>query len=414
MADAARAPGSVLMTADTMGGVFSYAIELARALAARGVRTSLATLGGPLSAPQREAAGRVPGLAVFESSFRLEWMEDPWDDVARAGDWLLELEERLRPALIHLNGYAHGALDFRAPKLVVAHSCVLSWWAAVLGGEAPPRYDRYRREVARGLAAAPAVVAPTRAMLDALLRHHGPLPAGSRAEVIPNAADPARFAPRPKEELVLAVGRLWDQAKNIEALGEVAPHLPWPIQVAGSDVRPGGGAGAIPHPSLEHLGVLSPSAVAAALGRASIYAHPARYEPFGLSVLEAALSGCALVLGDIPSLREVWGDAALYVDPGDTEALRRALRTLIDAPGARREMAARARARALGFSPRRMARGYLRLYGELLGRGPSEEGRSPAREARSPARDAAVVLERRGTSGLAAALPAKKASAPCA
>ncbi len=31
---------------------------------------------------------------------------------------------------------------------------------------------------------------------------------------------------------------------------------------------------------------------------------PARYEPFGLSVLEAALSGCALVLGDIPSLRE--------------------------------------------------------------------------------------------------------------
>ncbi|MDC0678895.1 glycosyltransferase family 4 protein [Sorangium atrum] len=413
MADAARAPGSVLMTADTVGGVFSYAIELARALAARGVRTSLATLGGPLSAPQREAAGRVPGLAVFESSFRLEWMEDPWDDVARAGDWLLELEERLRPALIHLNGYAHGALDFRAPKLVVAHSCVLSWWAAVLGGEAPPRYDRYRREVARGLAAASAVVAPTRAMLDALLRHHGPLPAGSRAEVISNAADPARFAPRPKEELVLAVGRLWDQAKNIEALGEVAPHLPWPIQVAGSDVRPGGGASAIPLPSLERLGVLSPSAVAAALGRASIYAHPARYEPFGLSVLEAALSGCALVLGDIPSLREVWGDAALYVDPGDTEALRRALRTLIDAPGARREMAARARARALGFSPRRMARGYLRLYGELLGRGRSEQ-RSPAREARSPARDAAVVLERRGTSGFAAALPAKKASTPCA
>ncbi|WP_437895519.1 glycosyltransferase family 4 protein [Sorangium sp. So ce124] len=411
MADAARAPGSVLMTADTVGGVFSYAIELARALAARGVRTSLATLGGPLSGPQREAAGRVPGLAVFESSFRLEWMEDPWDDVARAGDWLLELEERLRPALIHLNGYAHGALDFRAPKLVVAHSCVLSWWAAVLGGEAPPRYDRYRREVARGLAAASAVVAPTRAMLDALLRHHGPLPAGSRTEVIPNAADPARFAPRLKEELVLAVGRLWDQAKNIEALGEVAPHLPWPIQVAGSDVRPGGGAGAIPHPSplpwLERLGELSPSAVAAALGRASIYAHPARYEPFGLSVLEAALSGCALVLGDIPSLREVWGDAALYVDPGDTEALRRALWTLIDAPGARREMAARARARALGFSARRMARGYLRLYGELLGRGPSEE-------ARSPARGAAEVLERRGTSGFAAAPPAKKASAPCA
>ncbi|XXX74560.1 glycosyltransferase family 4 protein [Sorangium sp. So ce134] len=381
MVDALHAPGSLLMTADTVGGVFSYALELARALAERGVRTSLAAMGGPLSGPQREAAGRVPGLAVFESSFRLEWMDDPWNDVARAGDWLLEIEERVRPDVIHLNGYAHGALGFRAPKLVVAHSCVLSWWAAVLGGEAPPEYDRYRREVARGLAAASAVVAPTQAMLDALVRHHGALAplACARAAVIPNAADPDRFAPGPKDDVILAVGRLWDQAKNIAALGEVAPRLPWPIQVAGSDVHPGGGSR--PLPSLEHLGVLSPSGVAAALARASIYAHPARYEPFGLSVLEAALSGCALVLGDIPSLREVWRDAALYVDPGDTEALRRALQALIDDPGRRREMASRARARAFDFSPRRMARRYLHLYGELL-RGSSGERRSPAREAR--------------------------------
>ncbi|KYF85429.1 glycosyl transferase family 1, partial [Sorangium cellulosum] len=328
MGDALHEPGSVLMTADTVGGVFSYAVELARALAEHGVRTSLATMGGPLSAAQREAIGRVPGLALFESAFRLEWMDDPWDDVARAGEWLLDIEERVRPDVVHLNGYAHGALGFRAPKLVVAHSCVLSWWAAVLGGEAPPQYARYRREVANGLASASAVVAPTQAMLDALRRHHGALSPfqRTRAVVIPNAADPERFAPRPKEDFILAVGRLWDQAKNVAALGEVAPHLPWPIRVAGSDIHPGGGAR--PVPSLEHLGVLSPSGVAAALARASICAHPARYEPFGLSVLEAALSGCALVLGDIPSLREVWRDAALYVDPGDAGALRRALRSL--------------------------------------------------------------------------------------
>jgi glycogen synthase len=54
--------------------------------------------------------------------------------------------------------------------------------------------------------------------------------------------------------------------------------------------------------------------------RASIYALPARYEPFGLSALEAALSGCALILGDIPSLREVWLEAAPYVSPDDESA----------------------------------------------------------------------------------------------
>ncbi|MGK4000263.1 glycosyltransferase family 4 protein [Sorangium sp. So ce1024] len=378
MGDALHALGSVLMTADTVGGVFSYAIELARALAAHGVRTSLATMGRPLSPAQCEATASVPGLALFESPYRLEWMDDPWDDVARAGDWLLELEERVRPDIVHLNGYAHGALGFRAPKLVVAHSCVLSWWSAVLGGEAPPQYHRYRIEVARGLAAASGVVAPTRAMLDALLRHHGALSRRTRAVVIPNAADPDRFAPRPKEDFILAVGRLWDQAKNVAALGEVAPRLPWPIRVAGSDVHPGGGAR--PIPSLEHLGVLSPAGVADALARASIYAHPARYEPFGLSVLEAALSGCALVLGDIPSLREVWRDAALYVDPGDTEALRRALQALIDEPGVRQEMASRARARAFDFSPRRMARSYLHLYGDLRRRAFAAR-RSAARDA---------------------------------
>ncbi|WP_437731818.1 glycosyltransferase family 4 protein [Sorangium sp. So ce1335] len=387
MGDALHALGSVLMTADTVGGVFSYAIELARALAGHGVRTSLATMGGPLSAAQCEATASVPGLALFESPYRLEWMDDPWDDVARAGDWLLELEERVRPDVVHLNGYAHAALGFRAPKLVVAHSCVLSWWSAVLGGDAPPQYDRYRREVARGLAAASAVVAPTRAMLDALLRHHGALSRRTRAVVIPNAADLDRFAPRPKEAFILAVGRLWDQAKNVASLGEVAPHLPWPIRVAGSDVHPGGGAR--PIPSLEHLGVLSPSGVADALARASIYAHPARYEPFGLSVLEAALSGCALVLGDIPSLREVWRDAAVYVDPGHTEALRRALQTLIDAPGLRQEMASRARARAFDFSPRRMARSYLHLYGDLRRRAFAAR-RSAAREAAGAAAAAAV------------------------
>ena len=67
-------------------------------------------------------------------------------------------------------------------------------------------------------------------------------------------------------------------------------------------------------------------ALARKMAEASIYALPARYEPFGLSALEAALSGCALVLGDIPSLREIWGPAAIYVPADDkVGALRAAL-----------------------------------------------------------------------------------------
>jgi glycogen synthase len=102
------------------------------------------------------------------------------------------------------------------------------------------------------------------------------------------------------------------------------------------------------------------------LARASIYASPARYEPFGLSVLEAALSHCALVLGDIPSLREIWSDAAVFVEPDNENALSAALNRLIEETADRREMAHRAYAHALQYSSARMAGSYMRAYAELL------------------------------------------------
>jgi glycogen(starch) synthase len=103
--------------------------------------------------------------------------------------------------------------------------------------------------------------------------------------------------------------------------------------------------------------------MADAFARAAIYCLPARYEPFGLSALEAALSGCALVLGDIPSLREVWGDeAAVYVPPNEHAALREALLGLIRHPAKRRERARLARARAERYSTERFASAYLDAY----------------------------------------------------
>jgi hypothetical protein len=116
----------VMMTADAVGGVWTYALDLASSLAELGVRTTLATMGEPLRASQRAQAARIPGLKLIESELKLEWMEHPWAEVATAGDWLLGLEERECPDVVHLNGYALAALDWHAPRLVVAHSCVLS------------------------------------------------------------------------------------------------------------------------------------------------------------------------------------------------------------------------------------------------------------------------------------------------
>ena len=96
--------------------------------------------------------------------------------------------------------------------------------------------------------------------------------------------------------------------------------------------------------------------------RAAIYVMPARYEPFGLSILEAALSHCALVLGDIESLHEIWGDTAIFVPPDDSDALEEAFRKLTEDSSLRNELASRSFERAQTFTAERMARGYLDAF----------------------------------------------------
>ena len=180
------------MTADTVGGVWTYAVELAAALAPHGVEVVLATMGGRAADSQKAGAAALPGVRLIDSAFKLEWMDNPWDDVRAAGEWLLALEQQFRPDVVHLNGYVHAQLPWAAPQLVVGHSCVLSWWRAVKGCDAPASWDRYREEVGAGLRRASLVVAPSRAMLAALEFHYGTLP---RARVIRTREIPPRFAP---------------------------------------------------------------------------------------------------------------------------------------------------------------------------------------------------------------------------
>ncbi|MBU5638182.1 glycosyltransferase family 4 protein [Geomonas sp. Red69] len=362
-----NAPGLILMTADPIGGVWNYALELSRGLAPHGVRIALATMGRPLSPGQRREVADEANVTLFESGYRLEWMDDPWADVEMSGDWLLSLEAELKPDLVHLNGYVHAALPWRTPCLVVAHSCVLSWWEAVRGEQAPQRLEGYRVRVARGLAAADLVAAPSSAMLECIRRLYLPLP---DAQVVYNARGRTRFRPGRKEDFILSVGRVWDEAKNIGALVRNAYDLPWPVYVAGEINQPGGGAANVD--GVNRLGFLEPESLAPWYTAAAIYVLPARYEPFGLTVLEAALSGCALVLGDIPSLRELWDGAALFVDPESALELQKQLCALCADRNRQASLREKALERSRSFSAARMTAGYLSLYARLCGTTPPE------------------------------------------
>jgi glycosyltransferase involved in cell wall biosynthesis len=349
------------MTGDTVGGVWTFTLELAGALEKRGIEVMLATLGGEPTERQRAEAQSVPNLRLATSSYKLEWMDDPWREVEESGVWLLSLARQFTPDVIHLNSYGHGALPWNAPVLVTAHSCVLSWWAAVRRQPLPPSWNRYRKEVERSLTAADLITAPSRAMLRSVEANYGPgLPP---RRVVENGRCHSRYRSRPKQELVLAAGRLWDEAKNVAAIAAIARNLTWPVHAAGDARGPNGES--IDTGGCRCLGILGAEELADWYARAAIFAAPARYEPFGLSALEAALSGCALVLGDIDSYREIWGDAAVFVSPEDPPALEAALNDLIDNRTKRETMASRAFARAGYFTPGRMAQEYADAYSWL-------------------------------------------------
>lgn len=351
------------MTADGRPGLWTYVMELVRALAGSHVEVVLAVMGPELLPEQKNEAAGLGNCRFCFRPFAAEWMPDPWPDVARTGDWLLTLEEHLSPKIVHLNHYCHGSLPWTAPVLISAHGCLLSAWQAVHGEPAPRAWTRYHAEVAAGVRGANMVAASTEAMADSLLQLYAPIPKLLHCErvsrfpelrTIPHGLDGERYRPMEKRELIFCPANAGDERLNLEMLNAVAEKISWPVYAAGTG-------------SLPAIHWLSSSKEAnPCRAQAAVFAAPSRYEPFGFEPLKAALSGCALVLGDIPSLRETWGDAALFA-PADCErGFGEALREITGDPKLRAEMAGRARRRALQLTPESMAESTLECYQRLL------------------------------------------------
>lgn len=359
----------LLLTTDVAGGVWTYTEELAVGLSGRGHEVHLVSFGGAPRAEHRAWLAGRPEVSFTALDFPLEWMPEPEPGLSESGAELLRLAESVRPDVVHLNQFFPGVLEFGVPKVVVAHSDVVSWWRAI-HREPPPDdawFHRYRAWVRDGLEGADLRVAPTAWMAEQVIEgyecrpvrviHNGRTAAAAEAE----AAD--------RDPIVLTIGRLWDAGKGARDLAAAAPAVRSfaTVAAAGPVRHPAGGEDfPVNAPGIEWRGVLPQGELAELLGRAAIYVGTSRYEPFGLAPLEAALAGCALVLTDIPTFRELWDGAALFYPPGDVPALVDHLQAVQDRDRLRL-LAEAARARAHErFSAERMTSAYEELYLQLL------------------------------------------------
>jgi glycosyltransferase involved in cell wall biosynthesis len=360
-------PRRLMMTADTVGGVWVYATDLACRLAQCGVQVTLVTLGTPPQAAKLAAAQSLsPGVKLIVTDLALEWLDPEGNDAARAQSELLRIADETSPDLVHLNGFREGAAAWPCPALVVAHSCVWSWWKAAKGEwPSEPRWSIYREAVAAGLKAAETWAAPSAAFRDVIQKLYEPATAGW---VIPNGIDAPSPSRTAKEHVILASGRVWDGGKNLIGLAKVAAELPWPVEIAGTGLS---NVADPTMPNVRWLGDLEHAQLQNRMRSTAIYAAPAYYEPFGLGILEAAANGCALVLSDIVSLRELWDGAALFVPPGSSVRLRESLIRVCADEVLRARLQRAARARAQRYSGNQMLSRYLDLYRAIRTANPS-------------------------------------------
>ena len=345
----------LLLATDAVGGVWVYSLELTRALKPLGIETVLAVMGPPPTARQREEAA---GIKLIDTGLPLDWLETSPSDLRRAGEALANLARIEDVDLVQTNSAALLAdVAFDQPCVVVQHSCVASWWAAVKGTPLPYSFVWRRELVESGLNRAATVVAPCIAFAAETARIYD---VSSPIVAVHNGRRPPLARAHAQGDFVFTASRLWDEGKNVATLDGAAARLRVPFEAAGPERGPNGAHAQLNH--LRALGEVSWARLATLYAARPVFASAALYEPFGLSVLEAACAGCALVLSDIPPHREMWGGAAIFVSARDDAAFASAIQDLLDDPDERQQLGQLARARAQLYTPERMARGMADIY----------------------------------------------------
>lgn len=367
-------PPHIVMTTDCVGGVWQYATDLANGLAASGYRVTLA-LTGPVPPERLPAVPRAGSpVRVVETGLPLDWLAKDAGEIIDASRALSTLATDLGADLVQLNSPALAcAGPFPMPTAGVLHSCLASWWGAMREEAMPDDFVWRTDLLARGLARCDLVVTPTRAFGDQARQLY-------KLGVEPATVHNGRaFRPAPPQGMhdhVFTAGRLWDEAKGARLLDRVAARLSVPFFAAGGTRGPHGEEVALDALSL--LGQLNSEAIARRLAARPVFASAARYEPFGLSVLEAAMAGCALVLSDIPTFRELWSDAAVFVAPDDADGFVDAIEALIGDAGRRLQLGDAARRRSAAYGADRMAREMAGHYARLLSDAPRPARRKAA------------------------------------
>ena len=326
--------------------------------------------------------GPLPGFEDWPTA-GVRWGYKPWRSLVAAGQWLRRPMDGLLPGAALFHATEHLLPPLRdIPTVLTVHDLIF---------EHLPQHHKLLNRAYLGAAMplfcrrASAIIAVSEATKRDLVALYGLQP--GRITVIPEAADP-RFRPQPAEAVERVRNRYGLPPRYVLAVGTIEPrkNLSRLVDACGPLMDEGlldglvlvGSLGWLYEGFLRHVeaspwrervirpGYVPDEDLPAVYAGAVAAAQPSLYEGFGLPVLEAMASGCPVCASDASSLPEVGGDAALYFDPNDTEAMTAALRALAADVDLRADMARRGIERAARYSWERTARETLALYERVI------------------------------------------------
>lgn len=258
---------------------------------------------------------------------------------------------------------------------------------------ASPRWTRARSRKTRQVVGRADMILTVSDFVRQRLLHHFPDLEPNRVRVTPLGVDHAELSPTPTPEdaavlrrlelnrpYILNVGRL-GLRKNTDGLvcgfsrsRAAQSHL---LVFAGlasaSDARRAIGASGVSD-RVRFLGWRNDSELGPLYRGADAFAAPSRYEGFGLPLAEALACGTPALTANRTASAEVAGDAAVLVDPDDSEAIAEGLDRILSDADLRAELRARGPARAVRFTWRACAEATLQAYRDLAAMGPKDRG----------------------------------------
>jgi glycosyltransferase involved in cell wall biosynthesis len=366
------------------GGVASVVGNLARQLERRGHNVVFFHPGEP-ERPQRRTTKW--GFAGYVANLRAPFVSgrpvrSPIGFFAMLLPTLFRLRSLLRShriEVVNVHYPLESFVGFGLLRRLLPFQLVVSVHGADLF-PAGARRTTYPRSLRLLLRSADAIVAPSRAFLSDVVSLFPEI--ASRGLTIHNGVDRAELeqpnggGPLEHSPYLLCVAA-HNEKKAIEVLirafARIAPshsdlHL---VLVGDGPLR--GELEALARSlaladRIAFLGSRARSDVAQLLRGSRVFVLPSRSEPFGIAVLEALASGCAVVASAVGGIPEIIvdGESGILVAPDDPEALARAIARVLDEPKLRESLAQAGRARAADFTVERMGERYESVYGDLL------------------------------------------------